>query len=197
VKKILVIDDSADVRDFVVTTLQLAGYETLEAANGIEGVALAESRHPDLIICDINLPGMDGYGMLAAIRHAPQVAAIPFILMTGSAEQNNFRLGMTRGADDFLAKPFSADDLVETVVSRLVRQAQLEWETSQRVEKLRHEAVHKMSAELSTPINGLLDAITGIMVDYASHNPEGAYDTARLINQSATRLNELTESWAA
>lgn len=197
VKSILVIDDSEDVRDFVVTTLRLSGYETLQAATADEGVALAQSLRPDLILCDINLPGMDGYGMLAAIRHAPEVAAIPFILMTGSAERNNFRLGMNRGADDFLQKPFSTEELLEAVVSRLVRQAQVDWETAQRAERLRHEAVHKMSAELSTPINGLLNAVTSIMVDYATQNPEGAYDTAQLINQSAARLNELAENWAA
>ena len=197
VKNILVIDDSEDVRDFVVTTLKISGYGTLEAGSAADGVALAQTRHPDLILCDINMPGMDGYGMLSAIRHVPEIAAIPFILMTGSAERNNFRLGMNRGADDFLQKPFSAGELLEAVSSRLVRQAQLEWETSQRVEKLRHEAVHQMSAELSTPINGLLNAVTSIMVDYAAQNPEGAYDTAQQINESAARLNQLTESWAA
>ena len=197
VKCILVIDDSEDVRDFVVTTLKISGYDTLQAPTAPQGVALAQSLRPDLILCDINLPGMDGYGMLDAIRHAPEVAAIPFILMTGSADRNNFRLGMSRGADDFLHKPFSPRELLEAVSSRLVRQAQLEWETSQRVEKLRHEAVHQMSAELSTPINGLLNAVTSIMVDYAAQNPEAAFDTAQQINASAARLNQLTESWAA
>ena len=196
-KTILVIDDNDDVRSFITTTLNLSGFSTIEAADAARGLQIAKTCHPDLILCDICMPGMDGYATLSNIRELPGISGIPFILMTGSADPSGYRRGMTSGADDFLWKPFSADELVQAVVSRLVRHAELEWETCQRAEQLRHDAVDKMSKELSGPLNGLLGAITSIMVDYAAMNPEGAYTTARQINESAARINELAQNWAA
>ncbi len=196
-KTILVIDDNDDVRSFITTTLNLSGFSTIEAADAARGLQLAETGRPDLILCDICMPGMDGFAALSTVRELPGITGIPFILMTGSADRDGFRRGMSGGADDFLWKPFSADELVQAVVSRLVRHAELEWETCQRAEKLSHDAVDKMSKELSAPLNGLLGAITSIMVDYAAMNPEGAYTTARQINESAARINELAQNWAA
>ncbi len=195
-KTILVIDDNDDVRAFITTTLNLSGFSTIEAADGARGLQLVKTSNPDLVLCDICMPGMDGYGALSTMRKLPGVAAIPFILMTGSVDREGFRRGMTGGADDFLWKPFTAEELVQAVVCRLVRHAEREWETCQRAEKLRHDAVHEMGQQLSAPLNGLLGAITSIMVDYASLNPEGAFNTAREINQSAARLNELAQAWA-
>jgi CheY-like chemotaxis protein len=196
-KTILVIDDSEDVRSFITTTMTQAGFSTLEAADAARGVELAKSSRPDLILCDIRMPGMDGYAALSTIRELPGIAGVPFILMTGSPDRDGFRRGMTGGADDFLWKPFSADELVQAVISRLVRHGELEWENCERADKLRHEAVDELSRELSVPLNGLLGAITSIMVDYAAMNPEGAYTTARQINESAARINELAQAWAA
>lgn len=196
-KTVLVIDDNDEVRSFIATTLNLAAFSTLEAADAGTGLQLAQTGKPDLILCDICMPGMDGYAALTSIRELPEVSRVPFILMTGSSDRDGYRRGMTSGADDFLWKPFSADDLVQTVVSRLMRQAERDWEACQRADKLRHEAIHQMSQELSAPINGLLGAITSIMVEYASMNPEGAYTTSRQINESTARLNELARAWAA
>lgn len=196
-KTILVIDDNDDVRSFITTTMNVSGFSTLEAADAARGVQLAKTSRPDLILCDIRMPGMDGYATLSTIRELPGIAGIPFILMTGSADRDGYRRGMTGGADDFLWKPFSAEELVQAVVSRLVRHGELEWESCERAEKLRHDAVDQLSKELSVPLNGLLGAITSIMVDYAAMNPEGAYTTARQINESAARINELAQNWAA
>jgi CheY-like chemotaxis protein len=196
-KTILVIDDSDDVRSFITTTMNVSGFSTLEAADAAQGVQLAKTTQPDLILCDIRMPGMDGYAALSTIRELPGIAGIPFILMTGSADRDGYRRGMTGGADDFLWKPFSADELVQAVVSRLVRHGELELKNCERAEKLRHDAVDQLSKELSVPLNGLLGAITSIMVDYAAMNPEGAYTTARQINESAARINELAQNWAA
>lgn len=196
-KTILVIDDNEDVRAFITTTLNLSGFSTMEAADAEHGLQLARSCNPDLVLCDICMPGTDGYATLSAIRELPGVAGIPIILMTGSVDRDGYRRGMTGGADDFLWKPFSAEELVQAVVARLMRHAEKEWETCQRAEKLRHDAVDQLSKELSAPLNGLLGAITSIMVDYASMNPEGAYTTAKQINESAARLNELAQAWAS
>jgi two-component system, sensor histidine kinase and response regulator len=196
VKKILVIDDTDDVRAVVVRSLKEAGFTTLEAADATEAVKLCVTASPDLVLCDVNLPDMDGYQTLAAIREIPHFAMVPFILMTGSPDIHAFRRGMSSGADDFLAKPFTADELVQSVVSRLVRQMELEYEASERAKEVRAAAVHQYSEELSDPINGLLGAVTSIMVDYACVRPEAASDGARQINESAQRLNQLAQRWA-
>jgi CheY-like chemotaxis protein len=194
-KTILVIDDKDDVRSVVIATLTQSGFSTREARNGPQGLQLAMACKPDLILCDVNMPGMDGYHTLSAIREIPAISAVPFILMTGSVDKNGFRRGMVKGADDVLMKPFDADELIEAVMSRLVRQTQLEWEAYQRAEKLRDDAVHKLSQELAAPINGILGAVTSIMVEYAALKPEQASVSARQINESATRLNQLTQNW--
>jgi len=196
-KTILVIDDNEDVRLFITTTLNLSGFTTIEAADAVRGLQLAKTCNADLILCDICMPDIDGYDALSTIRKLPGVAGIPFILMTGSVDREGYRRGMTGGADDFLWKPFTAEELVQAVVARLSRHAEREWETCQRAEKMRHDAVHELSEQLSAPLNGLLGAITSIMVDYAATNPEGAYNTAKQINESAARINELAQTWAA
>jgi two-component system, sensor histidine kinase and response regulator len=196
VKKILVIDDADDIRSVIVSTLTTARFATAEAADATSALELAATWKPDLILCDINMPEMDGYQTLSAIRELPHLAVVPIILMTGSADRDGFRRGMACGADDFLIKPFTPEELVQAVVSRLVRQMDLEWEAIQRAEKLRADAVHQLTEEISDPINGLLGAVTSIMVDYACMRPEAATDGVRQINESAERLNQLAQRWA-
>ena len=195
-KTILVIDDKDDVRSVIVTTLKDSGFATVEAVDAANGIQLAATRRPDLILCDVNMPDMDGYQTLSAIRELSTSATTPFILMTGNADRNVFRRGMVSGADDFLIKPFTPDELVQAIVSRLVRQMEMEWDASQRAEQVRVDALRKISREIAAPIDGLLGAVTSIMVDYASLNPEAASLNARQINESTARLNLLAQNWA-
>src|SRR5579872_4464484 len=166
-KSILVIDDDDDVRAVVVSTLTQAGFSVREARNGREGLQLVLAKRPDLIVCDVRMPGVDGYLTLAAIRQVPTTAAIPFILMTGSEDKDGFRRGMVRGADDYLMKPFSPDELVEAVVSRFVRQTDLQTEAYQRAKTLRDDDVHRFSEELAVPIKGILGVASSMMRESA------------------------------
>jgi CheY-like chemotaxis protein len=136
-KTILVIDDSDDVRSVIVATLTYAGYAVREAGNGQEGILMVLAQRPDLILCDVSMPVMDGHRTLAAIREFRGTAAIPFILMTGSMGRDEFRHAMVCGADDYLMKPFSAHELIEAVESRLARQTEVQSEALQRTEKQR------------------------------------------------------------
>ena len=135
-KGILVIDDNDEVRTVVADHLTLAGYYVREARDGREGIQQILLQKPDLILCDVKMPGVDGFCTLSAIRKTHATTAIPFILMTGSGGHDAFRRGMSSGADDFLAKPFTPDELLAAVESRLVRQTELQWEAFQCVEKL-------------------------------------------------------------
>ena len=124
-KSILVIDDKDEVRAVIVATLIYAGYTVRQARNGRDGILLLLAERPDLILCDVRMPEMDGYRTLAAIRNVPGTAAIPFILMTGSMGRDEFRQAMVCGADDYLMKPFTALELIGAVQSRLARQTHI------------------------------------------------------------------------
>ncbi|MFY0601409.1 MAG: response regulator [Cyclobacteriaceae bacterium] len=133
-RKILVIEDSDEMRDNIAELLELSNYEVSQAANGKEGVKLAISELPDLIICDIMMPVMDGYEVLYLISQNPSTSAIPFIFLTAKAEKTDFRKGMNLGADDYLTKPFDEMELLEAAERRLKKFDQLQAERKTGVE---------------------------------------------------------------
>jgi CheY-like chemotaxis protein len=116
---ILLIEDNKDMRENIAEILELEGYRILKAENGKIGVHLAEAHKPNLVICDIMMPELDGYGVLAELSKKPQTASIPFIFLTAKAERNDMRQGMTMGADDYLTKPFQDYELIDAVKTRL------------------------------------------------------------------------------
>lgn len=118
-KKALIIEDSDDIREGTAEILDMAGYETFTAKNGKIGVDLALKHIPDIILCDIMMPELDGYGVLYLLQKNPQTAAIPFIFMTAKAERADMRKGMEMGADDYLTKPFDDVELFNAIESRL------------------------------------------------------------------------------
>ena len=105
-KKILIIEDNPDVRENLSEILTLSGYEAETAENGRIGVDKAQKNAPDLILCDIMMPELDGYGVLHILSRHHQTADVPFIFLTAKAEKEDFRRGMSMGADDYIAKPF-------------------------------------------------------------------------------------------
>lgn len=123
-KKVLVIEDNDDIREGTVEILELAGYEALSAKNGKIGVELALSSSPDIILCDIMMPELDGYGVLYLLSKNPKLASIPFIFMTAKAERADMRKGMEMGADDYLTKPFDDLELFNAIESRLKKKSQ-------------------------------------------------------------------------
>jgi len=117
--KILIIDDNASVREFMTAALIRKGYEILQAENGLEGIQLAQSQLPQLIISDVNMSQGDGYAILALLKNDPATMKIPFILMTGYANQAGLQRSQQEGADDYLAKPFTVEGLMAVVENRL------------------------------------------------------------------------------
>src|SRR3989475_6197753 len=116
--KILVIDDDPSLREVIQISLQHAGFEVVEADNGVAGVQQACAQLPDLILCDVRMERMDGYRTLAALRQDTATAPIPVILMTGQADTAGMRQGMELGADDYLSKPFTVPQLLAAVNAR-------------------------------------------------------------------------------
>lgn len=123
-KKVLVIEDNDDIREGTVEVLELAGYQTVAAKNGKLGVEAAINASPDIILCDIMMPELDGYGVLYLLSKNPKVANIPFIFMTAKAERADMRKGMEMGADDYLTKPFDDMELFNAIESRLKKKNQ-------------------------------------------------------------------------
>lgn len=122
-KKILLIEDEENVRENILELLEAAGFEVIEAKNGYIGIDLAKAREPDLILCDVMMPEIDGFGVLTALRQDSVMASIPFIFLTAKATKTDFRQGMEMGADDYITKPFTRAELLGAIASRLKKQA--------------------------------------------------------------------------
>lgn len=120
-KTILIIEDEPNMRHNIATLLKLEGYGVLEAANGRTGVELARAHAPDMILCDITMPDMDGFTAISHIRSTPALDSVPFIFLTARAELKDVRAGMNLGADDYLPKPFTAADLLAAIDARMIR----------------------------------------------------------------------------
>lgn len=135
-KKILLIEDNKDVRENTSEILELAQYKVVTAKHGKEGVELAMKEKPDLIICDIMMPILDGHGVLHMLSKNEETASIPFIFLTAKAERSDFRKGMEMGADDYLTKPFDDVELLNAIESRLRKNTILKKEFSKNIQGL-------------------------------------------------------------
>jgi DNA-binding response OmpR family regulator len=118
-RKILVIEDEPQMRRNILTILAMENFEALGAENGRVGLEMARTRHPELILCDVMMPELDGYGVLKALRADPATTQIPFLFLTAKGEKADFRAGMNLGADDYLTKPVVVADLLQAIRVRL------------------------------------------------------------------------------
>ena len=123
-KKILVIEDEPEMRRNITALLRYHDYVPIEAENGRVGVALAQREKPDLVLCDVMMPELDGHGVLQALQQNVELATIPFIFLTAKGEKDDLRSGMDLGADDYLTKPVANADLVRAIETRLRRSQQ-------------------------------------------------------------------------
>lgn len=133
-KKILLIEDNPDMRENTAEILELSGYDVITASNGKEGVELAKTSDPDLIICDIMMPVLDGYGVLHILSKEPETSKIPFIFLTAKSEKADYRKGMIMGADDYLTKPFDDVELLDAIEARLKKSEMMKKDYGQGAE---------------------------------------------------------------
>src|ERR1041385_1352732 len=155
-KKILVIDDEEWLREMMLLALRQRGFEVLEAENGEKGIETARRELPDLILCDVNMEKVNGYLTLSSLRAEPSTASIPFILMTGLADQAGMRHGMELGADDYLPKPFTIEALYAAVDARLRKAKFIREEAERKLADLRDNISMMLPHEMRTPLNGIL-----------------------------------------
>src|SRR5262245_41697804 len=122
--KILLIEDEPQTRENLALILRMEGFEAATASNGRIGLEAVALEKPDLILCDVSMPELDGHEVLRTLRAAPETAGIPFIFLTARGERQDLRAGMNLGADDYMVKPIEPDDLLAAIQTRLDRQRQ-------------------------------------------------------------------------
>lgn len=192
--KILVIEDQVDILDDVVDTLRLEGYEVLRAERGEDGVRLAREELPDLIVCDIMMPNMDGYQVLEILRSETETRTIPFIFLTALAERANWRQGMVMGADDYVTKPFHLQDLLESIQAQFHKQELIEDRTQEQLDTLRNSIVLALPHELRTPLNSIIGFSDMLVSEADQLSPDQVSNWGQHISKAAERLYRLVEN---
>jgi len=146
--KVLVIEDEPDTLDNLVLMLEMENFEVFSAPNGRAGLAVAKREVPDVILCDVSMPELDGYGVLEALRADGDTVSIPFIFLTAKGDKKDLRTGMNLGADDYLTKPAGAEEVMSAIRARLDRHNEKEQAAMARVEL-------KPNFESAKPLEGL------------------------------------------
>lgn len=165
---ILIIEDEKHIRENVKEILELNGHDVLSASNGIEGLTMAYQFHPELIICDIMMPGMDGYKVLNEVRNST-LDYIPFIFLTAKSERSDERKGMESGADDYITKPFTSTDLINGVKSQICKQQERLASTEYKIRSQRLSLTDQYN---STYVRNHLNTVIGL-TSALEHSFEG------------------------
>jgi CheY-like chemotaxis protein/two-component sensor histidine kinase len=189
--KILVVEDDASIRSSLVDLLDAEDYDVRGADDGAEGVQQARDFLPDLIICDIMMPEIDGYGVLDQLRLDPATATIPFIFLTAKADRADLRRGMGLGADDYLTKPFTRDEILTAIEARLTRRAAVVEQYQKKLDDLRNSITLALPHELRTPLSGIKTGASVIAESADMLRPEDVKHLADIVYQSAERLEHL------
>jgi len=193
--KILVIDDEVWLREMVNMALRQKGFDVIEAENGAQGIEVAQQELPDLILCDVNMDKVDGYLTLSSLRNNQSTAAIPFILMTGLADNAGMRHGMELGADDYLPKPFTIENLYAAVDARLRKTKLVKEEAEKTLRDLRTNISLMLPHELRTPLNGVIACGELLASSADSLTPAEVADMGKDIFESGQRLEHLVENF--
>ncbi|MDD1414476.1 response regulator [Dolichospermum sp. ST_con] len=191
-KTILIIEDEVQIRNNLREILHLSDFDTLVAENGLQGLELAKDKHPDLIICDLMMPDLDGYGVLTQLRQHSDTATIPVIFLTAKSEWLDLRKGMELGADDYLTKPFNSTQLLQAIITRLSKKAIFEQKTQEKMDDLRSSITHALPHEINTPLNHIMGMSNLLIKNYGELDQAEMLEMLQHINKAGQRLHELT-----
>lgn len=190
---ILVIEDEQDIRENIIETLQLGGYDVQGAFNGERGLSLAKRLKPDLILCDIMMDGVDGFGVLDALRRDDALASTPLIFITARADRRSQRRGMVSGADDYITKPFTTGELLDAVSSRLERQQMLAHSIEADLESAKRHLFDLISQEIQGPVESLALMTNAIMTQLNQLSLTDIIDLMDAIHYGSHRLRRVTK----
>ena len=189
--KILVIEDDHDVRRNIVDLLEMAGYKTREASDGVEALAVVKTFTPDLIISDIMMPRMDGYSLLREFQNDSTTSLIPFIFLSAKMEMSDIRKGMNDGADDYLIKPYKANELLQAVSMRLKKKKRIDQTLKETALNISLYVPH----ELRTPLVAILGFTDILMEDFDSIGRNEILEMLEKIKKSSKRLHRTIEKF--
>ncbi len=187
--KILIIEDELAILENLIEIITTFGYDVIAADNGNEGIKLAIENAPDLIICDILMPGINGLDVLKKLQENEITASIPFIFLTAKADKPSIRYGMELGADDYLTKPFTPNQLQKTIETRLRKKEQTFEAMNKKIDILKSSLATSLPHEFRTPLNGIL-ASSEFLIKYYDNLPIEDIKQLHLnIHNSASRLH--------
>jgi DNA-binding response OmpR family regulator len=192
---IVVIDDDRFMRESVIDVLEIKGYKVIGASDGAAGVTLIMDNKPDLVLCDVNMPTMDGFVVLEQMRYDEKTADIPFIFLTARGERDDMRRGMALGADDYLPKPFTAEELLTAVQTQLDKRNVIAQKYEDTIAKLRNNIVYALPHELRTPLAGSLGYAEVLCMDAETMQPDEVRDIASHIVRNNQRLHHVLENY--
>ena len=194
-KKILVIDDAEFILESTSTLLTFEGYEVVTAEDGVQGVEAAFKHHPDLILCDINMPNKDGYEVVEDIRQSEELNTVPFIFLTAFTEKQNMRQGMEKGADDFLVKPYTREELLAAINAQWNKKEVVEQRIQSRVEEVGKNLNYALPHEFRTVINQVKGSAKIMAVNGTETSVEEINELTDDILESCDRLLKITENF--
>ncbi len=194
--KILIIEDDPRYKAMLARLLRGQQHDVIEASNGYFALDVAQSYLPDVILCDIELPEMDGFAVLEALSQQPATADIPFIFMTGHHDPEYFRRGMNLGADDFLTKPFDMTTLLAAINRRLDKHKQRQQQSHEALDELRRNIAYALPHEFRTPLTLIMGYAELLTDEHGKNDPELA-TIGQSIMEAAERLHRMSEKfWA-
>ncbi|MBW4591758.1 MAG: response regulator [Brasilonema angustatum HA4187-MV1] len=193
--KILVIEDETSVRQNLLELLTYEDFDVIAAENGQVGVKVAQKEIPDLIICDVMMPELDGYGVLKTLRQQSTTATIPLIFLTAKTEKTYLRQGMELGADDYLTKPFTRAELIAAISSRLKKQLAIRQQSQRRLDDLRSSITMSLPHEMRTPLNGILGFSELLMKEADNLSRHEIFEMAEGLHKSGKRLHRLVQNF--
>ena len=193
--KILVIEDEEAIRENILELLEAEDFQGIGAINGTAGIKLAIAQIPDLILCDMMMPEIDGHGVLTALRSEPLTATIPFIFLTAKADKSDIRAGMEMGADDYITKPCTPQELLKAIAIRLEKQKTISRQSQKTLDELRTNISMSIPHELRTPLNAILGFSELIMSEYQLFEEAEILEMIGQINTSGHRLHRLIQNF--
>jgi Response regulators consisting of a CheY-like receiver domain and a winged-helix DNA-binding domain len=182
---ILCIEDEDDLRTDIAEELESANYDVIQAANGSEALAVLRAKRPDLVLCDITMPGLGGYDVLKAMREKGELADVPFIFLTALADRNDVLVGKQAGADDYLVKPIDYEILLATVAARLNQVARVQKSAVQRAEEAWQEILKSSRGRTVEALYKATFAFDRFLVGVVVVDEKGS---VRLMNKEAERI---------
>ncbi|MCS6808250.1 MAG: hybrid sensor histidine kinase/response regulator [Bacteroidota bacterium] len=194
-KKVVIIDDDEEALHTFEHILDSCGYYTFTASSGIEGISLVKYVQPDIVLCDVIMPDMNGYEVLSELRNHAATATIPVLLLSARGDLQEIRHAMKLGADDYLVKPFPTDDLLRCIEVRIAQREYVIHQSLQQLEQLRRSITMRLPHEFRTPLSSIIVFGELIVSEYDTLSREQIIDMVATIVSSGHRLNTLVENF--